>query len=60
MKMAEKAVFRKEVMEAVDDAPEDKTREDAGGFLQEQEAKLVEQWAYGEGFRNGVRRVERE
>ncbi len=60
MKMAEKAVFQKEVMEAVGEAREDKNREDVGDFMKQQYAKLLEHWAYDEGFRDAMARMEGE
>ena len=56
MKMAETAVFRKEVIEAVGDARADARREDVGEGMQELYAKVLGHWAYEEGFRDGVER----
>ncbi|MCG6882253.1 MAG: BrnA antitoxin family protein [Silicimonas sp.] len=56
MKIAEKAVYQRDVMEALGDAIAEKNREDPGDFMKEQYAKLVEHWAYEEGFRDGLRK----
>ena len=56
MKMAEKACFQKEVMEAVEVARTDAKREDAGRQMEEVYAKLVEHWAYEAGWRDAVKR----
>lgn len=60
MKMAEKAVFQKEVMEAVGEAREERDRPEVGEFMQREYAKLVEHWAYEEGRQDALKRVEGE
>ncbi len=55
MKIAEKAVFQKEIMERVEEAREDKTRPEPETFMEEQRAKLVEHWAYETGGQDAVK-----
>lgn len=57
MKMAEKAVFRRDVMAAVDDARAGKNRPDVGARMMKEYEKLVEMWAYEEGWQDAVRRM---
>ena len=55
MKMAEKAVFQKEVMDAVEDAREGKNREDVGERMLQHYEKMVEHWAYNEGMLDAMK-----
>ncbi len=60
MKMAEKAALKKEAFEAMAEAREDRDRPEVGVFMKEQYAKLVEHWAYEEGWQDALKRVEAE
>lgn len=55
MKMAEKAAFRLEVVDAVTDAREGMTREDVGERMMQHYEKMVEHWAYEEGWQDAVK-----
>ncbi len=50
MKIAEKTIFQKEIMERVKEAREDQERPEPKTFLDEEAEKLVEHWAYMEGW----------
>ena len=60
MKMAEKAVFKREALEAVAAARQDRDQPEVGDFMKEQYAKLVEHWAYEEGWQDALKAVEGE
>ena len=56
MKMAEKAEFRKTVMDAVEDARAGSDRPDVGDRMMKQYEKMVQHWAYDEGFFDALKR----
>ena len=60
MRIAEKAVLRKEMMDAVGEAREDAKRPEVGDGMQKLYAKTLESVAYAEGFADAVRRYEGE
>ena len=55
MKMAEKAVFQREIIDHMEAAREDKEREDVSDRMLEQYAKLIEHWAYEEGWADAMK-----
>ena len=57
MKMAEKAVFQKEIIDRLEEARADKEREDVGDKMLEHYAKLMEHWAYEEGWHDAKREM---
>ena len=57
MKMAEKAVFRLDIMQAVADAREGKNRPDVDERMKEMYEKMVEVWAYNEGWAAAERKM---
>ncbi len=59
MKMAEKAAFQKEVLDAVSDARDEKDRPEVGEKMQAEYEKLVQHWAYAAGVRDAMRRMGR-
>lgn len=60
MRIAEKAVLRKEMMEAVGEARDDAERPEVGDEMQKLYTKTLESAAYAEGFADAVRRYEGE
>lgn len=57
MKMAEKAVFRRDIVQAVADAREGKNRPDVDERMMEMYEKMVEVWAYNEGWADAEKRM---
>lgn len=56
MRMADKAQFQRRVMARVQDARDDRDREDVGDKMKDEYEKLVDEWAYLEGFRDAMAR----
>jgi uncharacterized protein (DUF4415 family) len=55
MKIAEKVQFQKDVMERVEEAREDKNREDPKAPIDEMREPLVQHWAYEAGWEAAVK-----
>lgn len=59
MRIADKAIFRKELMAAATEAREDAERPAVGEEMQKLYARTLESTAYAEGFADAVRRYEK-
>lgn len=57
MKIVEKVVFQKEIMDRVSEAINDKNREDPKTTWEEMEETLVKHWAYDAGWAAAVREM---